>query len=61
MAFPRWTEEHEPFRESVRRFTAEEIRPFAEQWLRVSRRVAAETSEVMREVIARRRTPAGPA
>ncbi|MCP3985883.1 MAG: acyl-CoA dehydrogenase [bacterium] len=32
MAFPNWTEEHEAFRESVRRFTAEEIRPFAEKW-----------------------------
>lgn len=32
MAFPRWTEEHEAFREQVRRFTAEQIRPFAEQW-----------------------------
>ncbi|MDP3936758.1 MAG: acyl-CoA dehydrogenase family protein [Deltaproteobacteria bacterium] len=32
MAFPRWTEEHRSFRETVRRFTKDEIRPFAEQW-----------------------------
>ena len=32
MAFPNWTEEHEAFRESVRRFTEEEIRPYAEKW-----------------------------
>ena len=32
MAFPQWTDEHEAFRESVRRFTAAEIRPFAEEW-----------------------------
>lgn len=32
MAFPSWTEEHEAFRETVRRFTAEEIRPYAEAW-----------------------------
>jgi len=32
MAFPRWTDEHEAFRESVRRFAAEEILPFAETW-----------------------------
>ncbi|MCC6766581.1 MAG: acyl-CoA dehydrogenase family protein [Deltaproteobacteria bacterium] len=32
MAFPQWTDEHEAFRESVRRFAAEEIRPFAEKW-----------------------------
>ena len=32
MAFPNWTEEHEAFRESVRRVTAQEIRPNAEAW-----------------------------
>jgi citronellyl-CoA dehydrogenase len=32
MAFPNWTQEHEAFRESVRRFVAEEIRPYAEAW-----------------------------
>jgi citronellyl-CoA dehydrogenase len=32
MAFPNWTEEHEAFRESVRRFAEEEIRPYAEKW-----------------------------
>ena len=32
MAFPDWTEEHEAFRESVRRFALEEIRPNAERW-----------------------------
>lgn len=32
MAFPAWSNEHETFRDAVRRFTAEEIRPFAEQW-----------------------------
>jgi citronellyl-CoA dehydrogenase len=32
MAFPRWTEEHEAFRETVRRFAGEEIRPNAERW-----------------------------
>jgi len=32
MAFPDWTEEHEAFRASVRRFTEEEIRPHAEEW-----------------------------
>jgi alkylation response protein AidB-like acyl-CoA dehydrogenase len=32
MAFPRWNEEHEAFRETVRRFAAEEIRPHAEKW-----------------------------
>ncbi|MBW2725875.1 MAG: acyl-CoA dehydrogenase family protein [Deltaproteobacteria bacterium] len=32
MAFPDWSQEHEAFRETVRRFTAEEIRPNAERW-----------------------------
>ncbi len=32
MAFPHWTEEHQAFRESARRFTEEEIRPYAEKW-----------------------------
>jgi len=32
MAFPDWNEEHQSFRETVRRFTAEEIRPNAEKW-----------------------------
>jgi citronellyl-CoA dehydrogenase len=32
MAFPHWTEEHEAFRESVRRFALEKIRPNAERW-----------------------------
>ena len=32
MAFPHWSEEHESFRASVRRFVADEIRPFAEKW-----------------------------
>jgi len=32
MAFPPWTEEHEAFRDMVRRFAREEIRPNAEQW-----------------------------
>jgi citronellyl-CoA dehydrogenase len=32
MAFPDWTEEHDSFREMVRRFALEEIRPRAEQW-----------------------------
>ena len=32
MPFPQWTEEHEIFRESIRRFTLEEIRPNAERW-----------------------------
>jgi citronellyl-CoA dehydrogenase len=32
MAFPDWNEEHHSFRETVRRFTAEEIRPNAEKW-----------------------------
>jgi len=32
MPFPEWTEEHETFRQSVRRFAQEEIRPYAEQW-----------------------------
>ena len=32
MAFPRWTEEHDAFRETVRRFAEEEIRPHAETW-----------------------------
>ena len=32
MAFPRWTEEHEAFRDTVRRFASEEIRPNAERW-----------------------------
>lgn len=32
MAFPRWTEEHDAFRASVRRFAEQEIRPFAEKW-----------------------------
>jgi citronellyl-CoA dehydrogenase len=32
MAFPRWSAEHEAFREMVRRFALEEIRPHAEQW-----------------------------
>jgi citronellyl-CoA dehydrogenase len=32
MAFPQWTEEHRAFREMVRRFTQEEIRPNAERW-----------------------------
>jgi citronellyl-CoA dehydrogenase len=32
MAFPQWSEEHEAFRETVRRFAAEEIRPHAERW-----------------------------
>lgn len=31
MAFPRWTEEHEAFRETVRRFASQEIRPYAER------------------------------
>ncbi|MCP4038565.1 MAG: acyl-CoA dehydrogenase [bacterium] len=32
MPFPEWTEEHQAFRETVRRFTEEEIRPNAEKW-----------------------------
>ena len=32
MAFPRWSTEHESFREMVRRFVLEEIRPNAERW-----------------------------
>jgi len=32
VAFPQWTEEHDAFRESVRRFTEAEIRPYAETW-----------------------------
>jgi citronellyl-CoA dehydrogenase len=32
MAFPSWSEEHEAFRESARRFAEQEIRPFAEKW-----------------------------
>ncbi|MCP5039867.1 MAG: acyl-CoA dehydrogenase [bacterium] len=32
MPFPNWTEEHETFRQSVRRFTEEQIRPNAEKW-----------------------------
>jgi citronellyl-CoA dehydrogenase len=32
MAFPQWSEQHEAFREMVRRFALEEIRPHAEQW-----------------------------
>jgi citronellyl-CoA dehydrogenase len=32
MPFPEWTEEHETFRATVRRFTEEEIRPNAEKW-----------------------------
>jgi citronellyl-CoA dehydrogenase len=32
MAFPRWTEEHEAFRDTIRRFASEEIRPNAERW-----------------------------
>ncbi len=32
MAFPQWTEEHRAFREMVRRFAQEEIRPNAERW-----------------------------
>jgi citronellyl-CoA dehydrogenase len=32
VAFPRWSEEHETFREMVRRFALEEIRPNAEKW-----------------------------
>ena len=32
MAFPQWSDEHEAFRETVRRFAAEEIRPHAERW-----------------------------
>jgi citronellyl-CoA dehydrogenase len=32
MAFPDWSQEHEAFRETVRRVTAEEIRPNAEKW-----------------------------
>ncbi len=32
MAFPVWSEEHEAFRETVRRFTQTEIRPYAEKW-----------------------------
>jgi len=32
MPFPEWTEEHETFRQSVRRFAQDEIRPYAEQW-----------------------------
>jgi alkylation response protein AidB-like acyl-CoA dehydrogenase len=32
MAFPRWTDEHEAFRDTVRRFATEEIRPNAERW-----------------------------
>lgn len=34
MPFPEWTEEHEAFRQAVRRFAAEEIRPNAERWQR---------------------------
>jgi citronellyl-CoA dehydrogenase len=32
MAFPQWNEEHETFRDMVRRFALEEIRPHAERW-----------------------------
>jgi citronellyl-CoA dehydrogenase len=32
MPFPHWTEEHEAFRETIRRFALEEIRPNAERW-----------------------------
>ncbi len=32
MAFPQWTDQHRAFRETVRRFAQEEIRPNAEQW-----------------------------
>jgi len=32
MAFPEWTDEHQVFRDTVRRFASEEIRPYAEQW-----------------------------
>jgi citronellyl-CoA dehydrogenase len=32
MAFPQWTEEHRAFRDMVRRFAQEEIRPNAERW-----------------------------
>ena len=32
MAFPDWNDEHRAFRELVRRFTEEEIRPHAEAW-----------------------------
>ncbi len=32
MAFPQWTDEHETFRQSVRRFAGDEILPYAEQW-----------------------------
>ena len=32
MAFPRWTQEHEAFRDTVRRFASQEIRPNAERW-----------------------------
>ena len=34
MSFPRWSDEHAAFRESVRRFTAGEIWPNAERWQR---------------------------
>ncbi len=32
MGFPDWNEEHESFRDLVKRFTAEEIRPNADRW-----------------------------
>ncbi|MFQ5457310.1 MAG: acyl-CoA dehydrogenase family protein [Myxococcota bacterium] len=32
MAFPQWTDEHRAFRDTVRRFTQDEIRPNAERW-----------------------------
>lgn len=32
MAFPQWTEQHRAFRETVRRFTLDEISPNAERW-----------------------------
>jgi len=32
MAFPQWTDEHEVFRQSVRRFASEEILPNAQKW-----------------------------
>jgi citronellyl-CoA dehydrogenase len=32
MSFPSWTEEHEAFRQTVRRFTRDEILPNAESW-----------------------------
>ena len=32
MSFPQWTDQHRAFRDTVRRFTQEEIRPNAERW-----------------------------